>query len=61
MGIEDAAVAAAWLQSRIVIPMHYNTFEAIEQDANLFAKYVEEESIGTITVVLEPGEDYQEE
>ena len=61
MGIEDAAVAASWLQSRIVIPMHYNTFDAIGQDANLFAKYVEDESIGTITVILEPGQDYVEE
>ncbi|HIH35620.1 MAG TPA: metal-dependent hydrolase [Methanosphaera sp.] len=61
MGIEDAAVAASWLQSRIVIPMHYNTFEEIEQDSNLFAKYVEEESIGTVTVVLLPGEEYEEE
>ena len=61
MGIEDAAVAAGWLQSRIVIPMHYNTFEAIEQDANLFAKYVEDESIGTFTVILEPGQDYSED
>ena len=60
MGIEDAAVAASWLQSRIVIPMHYNTYDAIEQDANLFAKYVEDESIGTVTVVLQPGEDYEE-
>ena len=61
MGIEDAAIAASWLQSRIVIPMHYNTFEAIEQDANLFAKFVEDESIGTFTVILQPGEEYEEE
>lgn len=61
MGIEDAAIAASWLQSRIVIPMHYNTFEAIEQDSNLFAQYVEEESIGTVTVILLPGEEYEEE
>lgn len=61
MGIEDAAIAASWLQSRIIIPMHYNTFEAIEQDANLFAKYVEDESIGTFTVILQPGESYTEE
>jgi L-ascorbate metabolism protein UlaG (beta-lactamase superfamily) len=60
MGIEDAAVAASWLQSRIVIPMHYNTFEAIEQDASLFAKLVEDESIGTYTVILQPGENYEE-
>lgn len=61
MGIEDAAVAASWLQSRIVIPMHYNTFDAIEQDAGLFAKYVEDASIGTFTVILQPGEEYEEE
>ena len=61
MGIEDAAVAASWLQSRIVIPMHYNTFDAIEQDANLFAKYVEDESLGTFTLILQPGEEYEEE
>ena len=61
MGIEDVAIAAGWLQSRIVIPMHYNTFEAIEQDVDLFAKLVEDESIGTITVPLRPGEDYTEE
>ena len=61
MGIEDAAIAASWLQSRIVIPMHYDTFEEIEQDTTLFAKYVEEASLGTITVVLQPGENYQEE
>ncbi len=61
MGIEDAAVAAKWLQSRIIIPMHYNTFPPIEQDVELFAKYVEDESIGTITVPLLPGEEYAEE
>lgn len=61
MGIEDAAIAAGWLQSRIVIPMHYNTFEEIQQDPELFARYVEDESIGTITVALQPGENYSEE
>lgn len=61
MGIEDAAIAAGWLQSRIIIPMHYNTFEEIEQDTDLFTKLVEDESIGTITIALQPGEDYTEE
>lgn len=61
MGIEDAAIAAKWLQSRIVIPMHYNTFPGIEQDVELFAKNVEDEIIGTMTVPLMPGEDYREE
>lgn len=61
MGMEDAAIAAKWLQSRIIIPMHYNTFPAIEQDVELFAKYVEDESVGTMTVPLAPGESYSEE
>jgi L-ascorbate metabolism protein UlaG (beta-lactamase superfamily) len=61
MGVEDAAIAASWLQSRIVIPMHYNTFDAIEQDANLFAQFVEDASLGTFTVILQPGEEYEEE
>ncbi len=61
MGIEDAAIAAAWVQARIVIPMHYNTFPEIEQDPELFAKFVEDESIGTFTVPLQPGESYSED
>ena len=61
MGIEDAAIAAKWVQSRIIIPMHYNTFPELEQDTDLFAKYVEDESIGTMTIALEPGEAYTEE
>lgn len=61
MGVEDAAIAAKWVQARIIIPMHYNTFPEIEQDPNVFAKCVEDESIGTITVALQPGESYSEE
>ena len=34
---------------------------AIEQDANLFAKYVEDESLVTFTLILQPGEEYEEE
>ena len=61
MGIEDAAIAAKWLQSRIIIPMHYNTFPEIEQDTEVFARCVEDESIATVTVALNPGEHYTEE
>ena len=32
MGIEDAARAAKMLRPRVVVPMHYNTFELIKQD-----------------------------
>lgn len=39
MGPEDAWIAAKWLQADYTIPMHYNTFPAIAQDAE---KWVEE-------------------
>lgn len=61
MGPELAAVAAKWVGARIIIPMHYNTFPGIEQDPELFAKLVEDESVGTITYPLKPGESYIEE
>ncbi|MCI5866576.1 MAG: metal-dependent hydrolase [Methanosphaera sp.] len=61
MGPEDAAIAAKWLNVRIVIPMHYNTFDAIAQDPELFADMVSEKAAGTYTVILDPGETYSEE
>lgn len=36
MDIEHAAIAAEWLGANITIPMHYNTFSAIEVDVNSF-------------------------
>ncbi len=36
MGPEDAALAAEWLQAKQVVPIHYNTFPVIEQDAQAF-------------------------
>ncbi|WNF36047.1 metal-dependent hydrolase [Bacillaceae bacterium IKA-2] len=36
MGPEDAAEAASWLKTKIVIPIHYNTFPVIEQDPKTF-------------------------
>lgn len=38
MGPEHAAIAAEWLQVKDVIPMHYNTFDAIRQDPQLFVR-----------------------
>ncbi|NEU29892.1 metal-dependent hydrolase [bacterium LRH843] len=40
MGPEDAAIAADWLQTKKVIPIHYNTFPVIEQDPKEFANRV---------------------
>lgn len=36
MDIEHAAIAAEWIGATITIPMHYNTFEPIEVDAEHF-------------------------
>lgn len=46
MGPEDAAIAAEWLQARHVIPIHFNTFPVIEQDAEQFKQRVEAQGIG---------------
>ncbi|MCK9476293.1 MAG: metal-dependent hydrolase [Candidatus Muirbacterium halophilum] len=36
MGIEDAVKAAEWLRAKIVIPMHYNTFDLIKVNVEEF-------------------------
>ncbi len=38
MGPEDAVTAAEFLKARLVLPMHYNTFDFIRQDPNAFVK-----------------------
>ncbi len=40
MGPEHAAIAADWLNPDAVIPIHYDTFEPIEQDPDAFARKV---------------------
>ena len=41
MGIDDAVIAAKMLKAKIVIPIHYNTFEAIKTDAFEFKEKIE--------------------
>ncbi|CAM3492089.1 metal-dependent hydrolase [Marinicrinis lubricantis] len=41
MGPKDALIAAEWIGAEHVIPLHYNTFPVIEQDAAAFAREVE--------------------
>ncbi|MFB6345825.1 MAG: metal-dependent hydrolase [bacterium] len=56
MGPESAARAVEFLQLDQVIPMHYNTFEYVEQDPSDF----ENEVGGAADVVtLDPGESHQ--
>ena len=55
MGPDDALRAVKLLQPKKVLPIHYNTFELIAQDATAWAARVRQEA-KTEPVVLKPGE-----
>ena len=57
MGPKDALRAVKLIEPKVVIPIHYNTFPVVEQDAAAFAKAVEAETKARC-VVLRPGESY---
>ncbi len=57
MDRRDAAVAAEFVGAGTVIPMHYDTFPAIETDAEAFKSEVES-STSSRVVVLEPGQSH---
>ncbi len=57
MGPEDAIRAAEFVQAKHVIPIHYNTFAAIEQDAQAFAEQLRQAAEIDCTV-LAPGETF---
>lgn len=56
MGPESAARAVEYLGVDQVIPMHYNTFEFVEQDPENFSDHVGSKSD---VVILKPGESHQ--
>ncbi len=56
MGPEDAARAVEMIRPGVVIPIHYDTFEMIEQDPEAFATRVGE--LATV-VILAPGGTYE--
>lgn len=41
MGPDDALFAADMLQAKAVVPIHYDTFDLIKQDANAFCEKIE--------------------
>ena len=55
MGPADALEVVKLLRPKQAVPMHYNTFPLIEQDAEAFKTMVENET-DTEVVVLRPGE-----
>ncbi len=58
MGIDDALRAAEFIRARAIIPMHYGTFEVIDQDPKLFVEGLQAMELDTEAIVLAPGEDY---
>jgi L-ascorbate metabolism protein UlaG (beta-lactamase superfamily) len=58
MGLEDAALAAQWLNARNVIPIHYNTWPVIRQDAERYKELTEQTSRATVHIV-NPGESLE--
>lgn len=57
MGPDDALRAVKLLEPKVVIPIHYNTWDLLAQDANAWKERVEQET-PTKVVVLKPGESY---
>jgi L-ascorbate metabolism protein UlaG (beta-lactamase superfamily) len=57
MGPDDALKAVEWLRPGLVVPMHYDTFDLIAQDAKAWKKRVE--GLGRRCAVLQPGDTLQ--
>lgn len=57
MGPDDALRAARMLQAKHVIPVHYNTWGLIAQDAKAWAKHVETDTLSKVHV-LTPGQSF---
>ena len=57
MGIDDAVKATEFLDARVTIPMHYDTFDPIKADPAEFAGKVE--SRGGRVLVVQPGGSYE--
>ncbi|HZW03816.1 MAG TPA: metal-dependent hydrolase [Anaerolineaceae bacterium] len=57
MGPDDALKAVRLLRPKHVVPIHYNTYELIRQDAAAWAERVEAET-SACAHVLKPGESY---
>ncbi len=58
MGPEDALKAVKLLQPKVVIPIHFNTFALIQQDAGAWATMVEKETKTSVRL-LKPGESIE--
>jgi L-ascorbate metabolism protein UlaG (beta-lactamase superfamily) len=58
MGPDDALRAVKLIEPKRVLPIHYNTWELIAQDAPAWAERVKRET-KTVPIVLKPGESLE--
>lgn len=58
MGIKEATKAVELIQPKIVIPMHYNTFDVIIQDPLEFKQAVESKT-NTKVIIMQPGQSIE--
>ena len=58
MGPDDALRAVKLIEPKVVIPVHYNTWDVINQNPKEWANQIEAET-KTTCVILSPGESYQ--
>lgn len=57
MDPKQAALAVEWLNPKVAIPMHYNTWDVIKQEVNDFAEYVKGLKKEMVAVMpMEPGD-----
>ncbi len=54
MGIDDAVIAAEFLNPGLVVPMHYNTFDVIKVNPEDFKHKVEAKNINVL--IMNPGD-----
>jgi len=57
MGPADSIRAIKYIRPRFVVPMHYNTFPPIQQDASGWANRVSNET-SAVPIVLDPGGEF---
>lgn len=60
MGPREAAIATSLIKPKIVIPMHYNTWDVIRQEPEQFKRELRKVKVGRVKVViLKPGEVFE--
>ncbi|MFH1588401.1 MAG: MBL fold metallo-hydrolase [Candidatus Diapherotrites archaeon] len=58
MDLIDAVRATKSMKPKMVIPMHYNTFEHIKADAKDFALRINKSNVKTKPIILKPGKGF---